>query len=668
MNGFTENTKKELFPQGVSEAHQVHNHEMNIAWQYVASTSQSVFLTGKAGTGKTTFLRKLRELAPKRMVVLAPTGVAAINAQGQTIHSFFQLPLGPNIPGMSPKEGGARFRMSKEKKQLIKTLDLLVIDEISMVRCDLLDAVDREMRKYRNRNRPFGGAQLLLIGDLQQLAPVTQDKEWNLLSPYYTTPYFFDSKALAETDYVTIELKHIYRQQDERFIHILAAIRENQADSQVIADLNQRYIPKFLPPKEEDWIRLTTHNRMAKTYNEARLDQLPDKLLHYKAEVKGNFPETSFPAEQELILKKGAQVMFVRNDPSANKDYYNGKIGIVEGTEWDENNHQELICIHCKEDETTVMLPPTVWENTKYVIDEESKEIREEIEGTFKQYPLRLAWAITIHKSQGLTFNHAVLDINASFTHGQVYVALSRCRTLEGLVLAHPLKPTSIITDISVNTYIQREIAEGEKKESMLPHLMQSYYLALLDELFDFGQLQSDFNYLTRVIDEHLYAQQPALLKLMKESQERLKTEVTEVALKFQAQYQQLTTQTLNPSKNPKLQKRLQSAFGYFLDKLIDIMGNLLPACAIPIGNKQVNAQFNNALDAFLLQFKVKTGILKRLMAEGSTFTVKDYLQDKAKAALDNIPLASSKQTSKKRTSKDTRGNKRVVSTSRKKR
>src|SRR5574344_1061590 len=291
MNYIDFASQDEIFSSKVAEEQDVHNHEMNLVWRFVSSTNVSVFLTGKAGTGKTTFLCKLREMSPKRMVVLAPTGVAAINAQGQTIPSFFQLPFGPIVPGMKMGEDRSRYKMSKEKKNLIKTLDLLVIDEISMVRCDVLDAVDQELRKYRDRGKPFGGVQLLLIGDLQQLAPVAQEREWALLSPYYSTPYFFGSKALQQIPYVTIELKHIYRQQDAAFIDILAKIRSNQVDTATMDALNVRYVKDFVPPKNEDWIRLTTHNRMAQTYNEQQLAALKTTEMSFMAEIRRNFPE-----------------------------------------------------------------------------------------------------------------------------------------------------------------------------------------------------------------------------------------------------------------------------------------------------------------------------------------------------------------------------------------
>ncbi len=282
----TELASEDLYTGQVLEADgktEVHNHEMNLAWQFIANTDISVFLTGKAGTGKTTFLKTLRERTPKRMVVLAPTGVAAINAQGQTIHSFFQLALGPNIPAKESTERKSYYKISKDKKNIIKTLDLLVIDEISMVRCDLLDAVDAELRKYKDRTKPFGGVQLLLIGDLLQLAPVAKDSEWKLLSPYYSTPYFFGSKALQQTPYVTIELKHIYRQQDDTFINILGKIRNNQLDDASARILNIRYIRDFKAPEGEEWIRLTTHNNMARMYNYQCLDRLTSRMVTFCA-------------------------------------------------------------------------------------------------------------------------------------------------------------------------------------------------------------------------------------------------------------------------------------------------------------------------------------------------------------------------------------------------
>lgn len=622
-----------------------HNKEMNLAWQFISKTNVSVFLTGKAGTGKTTFLRRLRELSPKRMVVLAPTGVAAINAQGQTIHSFFQLSTGPIVPGLAAKEN-SYFKMSKDKKNIIRTLDLLVIDEISMVRCDLLDAVDRELRKYKGINMPFGGVQLLLIGDLQQLAPVAKDSEWDMLSPYYPTPYFFASHALQQTKYVTIELKHIYRQQDAEFISILSKIRSNQADEACLHALNARYISQFTPPDNEGWIRLTTHNNMAHRYNEDRLSSLASKPMSFRAEVEGNFPENNYPADALLTLKKGAQVMFIKNDPSGAKLYYNGKIGTVKAIEWDNEADCYSITVHCHEDNNDISVTPLTWDNTKYAINEQTKEIEEKVEGTFTQYPLRLAWAITVHKSQGLTFDHAVLDITDSFTHGQTYVALSRCRTLEGMVLARPINKSSIITDNSVNAYIDKKAEESKEAEAQLPEMMFQYFFSMLNDMFDFRMYRSNHMYLLKVVNENLYASYPELLNSLNEAMPKIDAELIAVADKFRVQYTALLSQT---GSIKTLQERIRAASGYFADKVYAITYPVLSRCKVAINNQQVKKQYNNALDAVVLSYKIKQGVFKRM--KDTDFTVTAYLNAKAKGALDEISIAAS--SSKKKSKED---------------
>ena len=617
-----------------------HNNEMNLAWQFVEGTDVSVFLTGRAGTGKTTFLRRVRELAPKRMVVVAPTGVAAINAGGSTIHSFFQLSPGIHLPGMVTESGKSRFfQMSKEKKSILRTLDLLVIDEISMVRCDLLDAIDGVLRKYRDRNRPFGGVQLLLIGDLQQLAPVASDEEWKLLEPHYATPYFFSSRALQQIQYVTIELQRIYRQSDSRFVSLLGKIRENRIDQDVADQLNARYVPNFVPRDGEGWIRLTTHNYMSQRYNEQRLATLPGELRLYDAEISGNFPETSYPAEKQLGLKVGAQVMFLKNDPSPQHLYYNGKIGQVTDLA------NGFIKVLCQGEEHPIEVPRLAWENTRYVIDEETKEIREEVEGTFTQYPLRLAWAITVHKSQGLTFDHAVLDINDAFAHGQVYVALSRCRTLEGLVLSRPLQVASLLKDEQVDAFIQKELEAAQHARGKLDEMRYAYFCTLMDELFSMNRLVSDFNYFLRVVDEHLYHQQPEYLALLKEIRDRLVREVLAVAEKFRKQYVGILQQLRQGSvpqayaSDALLQERAKAAASYFVEHLQALFVPVFNKGKFTIGNQQVKKQYGNALEALTLSYRTKTATLQQCADEG--FTVKGYLRSKAVALVEEAKPAS---------------------------
>lgn len=616
-----------------------HNREMNLAWQYIEGTNVSVFLTGKAGTGKTTFLRRIRELSPKRMVVVAPTGVAAINAQGVTIHSFFQLPLGVHIPGTTYKEGGNHYQLSQEKKNIMRTMDLLVIDEISMVRADLLDAIDTVLRKYKDRYRPFGGVQLLLIGDLQQLAPVAVEKEWNMLKDYYQTPFFFSSHALQQVRFVTIELQHIYRQQDERFISLLGKIRNGQLDAATIQALNTRYIPNYEPKDDEQCIRLTTHNYMAQRVNDSKLAALPSREYKFEAVVDGDFPESSYPADAILTLKVGAQVMFIRN--AADQSYYNGKVGKVVGFA------EDVVLVECSDDTTPIHVMPVTWENNRMRINEQTKEIEEETIGTFQQYPLRLAWAITIHKSQGLTFDHAILDVNDSFAHGQVYVAMSRCRTLEGMVLNRPLDIRSLMEDRSVNDFITHELANSADAPAQLGIYRQEFYKVLLEELFTFTQLRIELNYVVRVLEEHLAKQQPELTQAWKEAAQQFEENVYKVSMKFHVQLQRTMA---DPSSAPVLNERIQKGTAYFVEQLY-LLDDLNEQTKPEIGNKTVKKQFQNAIDTFRLDFQTKTLTLELVGEHG--FSVKTYLRDKANALLTDFAAERKRKKKAKKEPKE---------------
>ncbi len=438
------------------------NPELKLAFDFVQYTNRNIFLTGKAGTGKTTFLHKLKETSHKRMVVVAPTGVAAINAGGVTIHSFFQMPFGPILPGrLESSEKSIIQKFNKKKINIIRSLDLLVIDEISMVRADLLDGIDTVLRRYKNKTLPFGGVQMLMIGDLQQLAPIAKDNEWNLLKEHYDTIFFFSSKAYTQSNAISIELKLIYRQQDNNFIKILNEIRDDKLSVESFQELNKRYIPGFSPEKEDGYITLTTHNASANRINDEQLKKIKTKIHTFEAEVNGHFPEYSFPTDQHLKLKVGAQVMFIKNDISPEKLYFNGKIGTIVNIE------DHLIYVKSKDEDNQIEVGQVMWDNVKYTINETSKEIEEEVAGSFIQYPLRLAWAITIHKSQGLTFEKAVIDAQAAFAHGQTYVALSRCKTLEGLILSSQISSNGIICDSTVGNF-NREVEENQPDEKTL--------------------------------------------------------------------------------------------------------------------------------------------------------------------------------------------------------
>jgi len=624
------------------------NPELKLAFEFVASTGLNIFLTGKAGTGKTTFLQELKKLSPKRMVVVAPTGVAAINAGGVTIHSFFQLPFTPYIPsginsnliqtekGIAYKKDQRRF--NREKLQIIKSLDLLVIDEISMVRADLLDSIDEVLRLFRDKEKPFGGIQLLMIGDLQQLSPVAKEDEWNILRNFYDSVYFFSSHALQKTQFISIELKQIFRQRDQTFIDLLNKVRENDLDTDTLALLNGRYIPGFDPGEEEGYIVLTTHNIKAKEINESKLRELPGKSHCFQAEIEGIFPEYAYPTDPELELKTGAQVMFVRNDTSVEKLYFNGKIGTIADID------EDLIYVQCEGEDTPIPVSPVEWSNIKYTLEEDSKEIREEITGVFKQYPLKTAWAITIHKSQGLTFEKAVIDARAAFTHGQVYVALSRCKTLEGLILSTPLANSGILCDQKVSGFIS-EIENNQPGQEFLERSQRNYYYALLMDLFDFSHIHTRLLQLMRTTREH----KSALVGNISEITEKLlhaeNKEINEVAVKFVLQLNNLKNSESNEN-SLVLQERTVKGITYFIEKLESVLLQSLPEIIYETDNKAIQKLIKDAID------NVTKEVLSKLYCLQSCkngFSVKDYLAARVKAVLE-VPEMQKKKDKKTET------------------
>lgn len=464
------------------------------ALRFINQTNRCIFLTGKAGTGKTTLLKEIIRTTQKNVVVVAPTGIAALNAGGVTIHSMFQLPFAGFLPTYNQdfisdsvrfenKSSLKRhFTMRGEKKAVIQNMELLVIDEVSMLRADLLDAIDYALRSIRQRNTPYGGVQVLFIGDLLQLPPVVKNEEWFVLQHFYRGKYFFHSHVVQENPPLYIELDKIYRQSDERFIGVLNNLRNNLITNQDLAVLNEFVNPAFDLKNHPGYITLTTHNAKADTMNAQALEDLDGREYSYLPEIVGDFPEKIFPVEQLLKLKVGAQVMFIKNDLSPEKRYFNGKIGIVKSLTDSE------ILVHFPDDNKTIAVEKYEWENVRYTVDENTKEVKEEVLGTFVHYPLRLAWAITVHKSQGLTFDKAVLDVSHVFMPGQAYVALSRLRSLEGLILLSPMRMNGISNDEDVMQYAEGRAEEDELAASLRRETLQ-FALGYFKDSFFWGAL-----------------------------------------------------------------------------------------------------------------------------------------------------------------------------------
>jgi hypothetical protein len=600
------------------------NPEIELARQYIDFTGQNVFLTGRAGTGKTTFLHSLKQDQPKRMVVVAPTGVAAINAGGVTIHSFFQI-----APGLFTPDGRkTRYRMSEQKKNMLRTLDLLVIDEISMVRCDLLDAIDYTLRSYRDRSKPFGGVQMLFIGDLQQLSPVARDNEWEILKHQYDTPYFFSAKVMQQTSFVTIELKHIYRQSNPEFINLLAQIRSNTLTPASLELLNRCYRPNFSMPDGEGWIFLTTHNSTADAYNSQRLAQLQGKTQKFNAQISRDFPESSYPADVCVTLRVGAQVMFIKND-SRRHEYYNGKIGRVTGFT------DTTVTVQCGDREAPITVSYATWTNVKYELDAQTGELRETTdESSFAQIPLRLAWAITIHKSQGLTFDRAMIDVSHTFAPGQTYVALSRCRSLQGLVLSRPLGKNSVICDPRVDNYVSHALDDSTNSPAQLPACKRQYFTSLLNELFGFWDLNQS---LSRVLEEaklHVAELSEDFINSLIRVEELFRTEMTDYSRIFARQYTALADGG-DLAANEALQSRVKAAAQYFLTQIRDNVSPLLAVDGSSIRNKEKRKHFVNAQRQLKLAVRIKESTLHTAAQQG--MAVKSFLNSKAAAEASDL-------------------------------
>jgi hypothetical protein len=615
------------------------NQELELALDFIEKTDRNLFITGKAGTGKTTFLHQIKNESLKRMVVVAPTGVAAINAKGVTIHSFFQMPFGPILPNHIANTSNQQRKFSRTKIDIIKSLDLIIIDEISMVRADLLDGIDQVMRRYKNRNKVFGGAQVLMIGDLQQLAPVVKPNEWSLLQQHYKTVYFFSSKAYQEANVVSIELKHIYRQKNEDFIKILNEIRNDVLSAESAKTLNERYDPTFSPKKGAGFITLTTHNNRANAINNLELEKLQTKTSFFKAAISGKFNENSFPNDEKLALKIGAQVMFIKNDSSQEKRYYNGKIGVVTDIS------KETVTVQCANEIDEIVTGRETWENIHYAINEETKEIKEDITGSFSQIPLRLAWAITIHKSQGLTFEKAIIDAEASFAHGQTYVALSRCTSLEGIVLKTKISSNAIINDATIGSF-NKSVEENHPDEKILIASEKQFQLNLISELFDYQR----FLYPTTRLIDIFYKNKTSIKGEVIEHLQMIKENgivaLMKVANGFKIQLKTVSEDAILPENSSVIQERFTKAVDYFLTQTIKNIVQPLSQLSFSSDNKAVKKDFDKQFDALQEVLTEKVFALKKMT---ESFTTKSYLQIRANAVLQNVEKPKKKKVATKR-------------------
>jgi DNA-binding CsgD family transcriptional regulator len=544
------------------------NVEFELAEQFALQTHKHCFVTGKAGTGKTTLLRRLAQRTQKNVVVVAPTGVAAVNAGGVTIHSMFGLPLTCFVPSddfVDPNLATNRYRLHEnlrlrsEKLRVLREMDLLIVDEVSMVRCDTLDAIDLVLRTVRGKRQPFGDVQVLLIGDVHQLPPVAKDAEWNILKAHYRSPYFFDSLVWPQLDAVQIELQMIYRQSDERFLSLLDNIRNRKLDADDSRRLRERYDPEFKPP-EPGYVLLATHNRKADSVNSSELTSLPGTTHSFAAQIEGEFPEHLFPCDAVLHLKIGAQVMFIRNDSEAGA-YFNGKLALVKQIGGAD------ITVTFRDSGQDYTLHREIWENIGYGVEEESSRVVRQKLGTFSQYPLRLAWAITIHKSQGLTFDKIIVDAGQSFAAGQVYVALSRCRSLEGIVLHSLITPNALHDDPRIGEFSALHHAAAEL-QGVLVREKTRYANYLLLRLFTFAELSAHLDDWRGLIAGKKLPDKQAATVLLDHFRTRT-GELNATADKFQRQLRRLLEATQSdPNSATALRERCGKAIAYFTEQI----------------------------------------------------------------------------------------------------
>lgn len=612
-----------------------------LAYEYVRHTARCIFLTGKAGTGKTTFLRRLRVECPKQMAVVAPTGVAAINAEGVTIHSLFQLPPQMFLPTEDARRQlFAEMQMRGHKQRVLRNLELLVIDEVSMVRADLLDTIDAVLRHFKHRpSVPFGGVQVLLIGDLFQLSPVAREEEWQRLRPYYAGPYFFQARVFAQLQPVYIELDHVFRQTNQTFVEILNEVRSNSLSPDSLRLLNSRYMPAFDPDKSgEHYITLSTHNHKVDAINQREMARLHTPEYTFRAKIKDNFPPSMYPMDEVLTLKKGARVMFIKNDSSPEKRYYNGKIGVVSAVS------DDAITVAC-DDEKPIEVHTETWENLRYTSPTGSETVESEVVGSFTHYPLRLAWAVTIHKAQGLTFDRVVIDAADAFASGQVYVALSRCRSLEGIVLLTPIPERALTNAREVVEFTTRQ-PSLQTTEQQLTSAQDEYLTVLLCALYDYREyidrvaaLRATMGKMGTIEGDYL-----TYLATIIGSLHNMQS----VAEKFQMQLRSI----LYRNDRELLQQRLLAADTYFAPKMKQLLQQIAH-CPIHSSDLTDANNLKQSLQDLYADLS-RTTYVQSHIAESPTVT--DYFRHRGACAVAQLPLTIYTSVRKKHTTKGNTG------------
>lgn len=593
------------------------NTIFQLAADLVNQSSRNIFLTGKAGTGKTTFLKYIRDNCPKQMAIVAPTGVAAINAGGVTIHSFFQIPPGIFLPtlqrtGFATSTSNtevhnrhslpARLRFNHEKRKILQQLELLIIDEISMVRCDLLDAIDTVLRHVRKRHHEkFGGVQVLFIGDMFQLPPVVKETDWNLLSEFYNSVYFFDSLVIKEEQPLYIEFDKIYRQSEEKFIRVLNQVRNNELDEDGLTILESCYNPSVRRKKDDGYILLTTHNEQARNINILQLQQLDTPPVQYDALITDDFPANVYPVDETLYLKVGAQVMFIKNDiADRGKRYFNGKIGLVAKLD------EDAVFVKC--DDKEIKVEREKWENIRYTLDKTSQTMKEDVLGSFTQFPLRLAWAITIHKSQGLTFDKVIIDAGEAFAPGQVYVALSRCTSLNGLVLKSKIKTGSLLTDPKIIEFT-RNSSSSTELQNELSQAKKEYQLRILVDSFNYHNAINNAVSLKEYVLENIDSFNKEAADWIEKLLDRLNL-IQETAVKFHSWLQGQFLKPEAPEENQILLERTIKASEHFVNEL-EITIGLLENTVILTDSKLHAKECNELLKDIFAGLSAKKHLIK---------------------------------------------------------